>query len=288
MLLDIVQTAFDGLMVGGLYASVALGITLVFGLMGILNFAHGQMVMLGAYIAFYAVACGLGFWVGTALAMLAMGLFGALLERAIFRRTLVDPMAGLTVSLGLIMIIENLAAAWFTPDPRFMEPPLSGDFRLGPLALSSQRLLVLLLAAAMITAFYLFLKRTRLGKAIRAMAQSRQGASLVGVKVTRVSAAIFMIGSALAGAAGALYASLFAISPFMGNTPLMKGFILAAFGGLGSVPGAIVAGALLGLAESFGSRYLSAAFRDGYGFILLILTLLLMPNGLFGARKGRI
>ena len=288
MLLDIVQTAFDGLMVGGLYASVALGITLVFGLMGILNFAHGQMVMLGAYIAFYAVASGLGFWVGTALAMLAMGLFGALLERAIFRRTLVDPMAGLTVSLGLIMIIENLAAAWFTPDPRFMEPPLSGDVRLGPLALSSQRLLVLLLAAAMITAFYLFLKRTRLGKAIRAMAQSRQGASLVGVKVTRVSAAIFMIGSALAGAAGALYASLFAISPFMGPTPLMKGFILAAFGGLGSVPGAIVAGALLGLAESFGSRYLSAAFRDGYGFILLILTLLLMPNGLFGARKGRI
>jgi len=120
------------------------------------------------------------------------------------------------------------------------------------------------------------------------MAQNRVGAALVGVKVTRVSAAIFMIGSALAGAAGALYGSLFAITPFMSHTPLMKGFILAAFGGLGSVPGAIVAGCLLGLAESFGSRYLSAAFRDGYGFILLILTLLFMPNGLFGARKGRV
>ena len=288
MWLDIVQTASDGLMVGGLYASVALGITLVFGLVGMLNFAHGQMVMLGAYIAFFTTAAGLGFWVGLGLAIIAMALFGALLERAVFRRTLSDPMMGLTVSLGLIMIIENLAAAGFTPEPRFMEPPLSGDVRLGPLVLSSQRLLVMALTTALIGGFYLFLKATTLGKAIRAMAQNRQGAALVGVKVTRVSAVIFAIGSGLAGAAGALYGSLFAISPFMGTAPLMKGFILAAFGGLGSVPGAIIAGCLLGLAESFGSRYLSASFRDGYGFVVLILTLLFMPNGLFGARKARI
>jgi branched-chain amino acid transport system permease protein len=288
MWLDLVQTASDGLMVGGLYAGVALGITLVFGLVGMLNFAHGQMVMLGAYVAFFATVAGLGFWVGLGLAMVAMALFGALLERTIFRRTLSDPMMGLTVSLGLIMIIENLAAAWFTADPRFMEPPLSGELRLGPLVLSAQRLLVMALTTVLIGGFYLFLKATTLGKAIRAMAQNRQGAALVGVKVTRVSAVIFAIGSGLAGAAGALYGSLFAISPFMGNAPLMKGFILAAFGGLGSVPGAIVAGCLLGLAESFGSRYLSASFRDGYGFVVLILTLLLMPNGLFGARKARI
>jgi len=165
MWLDFFQTAFDGLMVGGLYASVALGITLVFGLMGILNFAHGQMVMLGAYIAFFCAASGWGFWVGITMSMLAMAAFGAVLERAIFRRTLTDPMAGLTVSLGIIMIVENLAAAFFTPDPRFMDPPLAGDVRIGPLALSSQRLLVLMLSAALITAFYLFLSRTRLGKA---------------------------------------------------------------------------------------------------------------------------
>lgn len=288
MWLDIVQTATDGLMVGGLYASVALGITLVFGLVGMLNFAHGQMVMLGAYVAFFATLAGFGFWLGLLLALLSMALFGALLERAVFRRTLSDPMMGLTVSLGLIMIIENLAAAWFTADPRFMEPPVSGEVRLGPLVLSAQRLLVMALTTVLIGGFYAFLRLTTLGKAIRAMAQNRVGAALVGVKVTRVSAVIFAIGSGLAGAAGALYGSLFAISPFMGNAPLMKGFILAAFGGLGSVPGAIVAGCLLGLAESFGSRYLSAAFRDGYGFVVLILTLLLMPNGLFGNRKARV
>jgi branched-chain amino acid transport system permease protein len=120
------------------------------------------------------------------------------------------------------------------------------------------------------------------------MAQNRQGAALAGVKVTRITMAIFAIGSGLAGAAGALYASLFTITPYMGTSPLMKGFIVAVFGGLGSVPGAIAAGCLLGLAESFGSRFLSASFRDGYGFILLIGTLLFLPNGIFGARKVKL
>ena len=127
MWIDVAQTVFDGLMVGGLYATVAVGITLVFGIMGILNFAHGQMVMLGAYIAFFAVTAGFGFWVGLLLAMAAMGLFGLILERLIFRHTLTDHMTGLTVSLGIIMVVENLAAALFTPDHRNFDPPLSGS-----------------------------------------------------------------------------------------------------------------------------------------------------------------
>ncbi|GGC47820.1 branched-chain amino acid ABC transporter permease [Chelatococcus reniformis] len=286
--LDIAQTLIDGLMVGGLYATVALGITLVFGLVGILNFAHGQSVMLGAYVTFFGVQAGLGFWLSAALAVLAMAAFGAILEQLVFRRTLGDHMAGLAVSLGLIMVIENLAAATFSPDPRFVDPPVSGSIMVGPLQLSSQRLLVLAISTALIGGFYLFLQRATLGKAIRAMAQNRQGAALVGVRVSLVSRTIFTIGSALAGAAGALYASLFAVTPYMGNTPLTKGFILAALGGLGSVPGAIAAGFLLGIAESFGSRYLSASFRDGYGFILLILALLFLPTGLFGAGKARV
>ncbi|MGB3866983.1 MAG: branched-chain amino acid ABC transporter permease [Xanthobacteraceae bacterium] len=288
MLLDIFQTSLDGLMVGSLYAMVALGITLVFGLVGILNFAHGQSVMLGAYVCFFVVSAGYPFWAGAILATLSMGVFGALLERAVFRRTLGDPFAGLAVSLGLIMIIENVAAAGFTPDPRFMDSPVSGSFTLGPVVLSSQRSLVFMISSALIVGFWLFLQRATLGKAIRAMAQSRQGAALVGVRVDTVSRSIFAIGSALAGASGALYASLFAVTPYMGATPLTKGFILAALGGLGSVPGAIAAGFLLGLAESFGARYLSASFRDGYGFIILIFALLFLPTGLFGAGKARV
>jgi len=288
MLLDILQTGLDGVMVGSLYAMVALGITLVFGLVGILNFAHGQSVMLGAYVCFFVESASHSFWVGAILATLAMGVFGALLERAVFRRTLGDPFAGLAVSLGLIMIVENVAAAGFTPDPRFMDPPVSGSFALGPLVLSSQRSLVLVISSALVAGFWLFLQRTKLGKAIRAMSQSRRGAALVGVRVDTVSRSIFAVGGALAGAAGALYASLFAVTPFMGATPLTKGFIIAALGGLGSVPGAIAAGFLLGLAESFGSRYLSASFRDGYGFIILILALLFLPTGLFGAGKERV
>lgn len=286
---DIAQTVLDGLMVGGLYATVAVGITLVFGIMGILNFAHGQMVMLGAYIGFYCVTAGWGFWAGLGLAMVGMGLFGLVLERLIFRHTLTDHMTGLTVSLGVIMVVENLAAAIFTPDHRTFEPPLSGSVQLLGLTLSAQRLLVLVLVLALVALFYLFLQKTRFGKAIRAMGQNRTGAALVGVQITQITALVFVLGSAMAGAAGVLYGSLFAITPYMAAGPLMKGFILTVLGGLGSVPGAVVAGFLLGLAESFGSRYLSASFRDGYGFILMIIALLYFPTGLFGNRgKARV
>jgi branched-chain amino acid transport system permease protein len=289
MLLDIAQTAVDGLMVGGLYATVAVGLTLVFGIMGILNFAHGQMVMLGAYVAFYCVTAGWGFWPGLALAAISMALFGLILERLVFRHTLTDHMAGLTVSLGIIMVVENLAAFVFTPDHRTFDPPLAGSVHFAGMTLPAQRLLVLVLVLVLVGAFYLFLQKTRFGKAIRAMGQNRIGAALVGVQITHVTAMVFAIGSAMAGAAGVLYGSLFAITPYMAAGPLMKGLILTVLGGLGSVPGAVAAGFLLGLAESFGSRYLSASFRDGYGFILMIVALLYFPTGLFSARgKARV
>lgn len=282
--MDLIQTLLDGLMVGGLYATVAIGVTLVFGIMGILNFAHGQMVMLGAYTAYYVVSAGLGFWPALLIGMVAMGALGLLLERLVFRHTLTDHMTGLTASLGLIMVIEHLAAAAFTPDPRNFEPPLKGSFQLAGLTLSSQRVLVLVLVVVLVVACYLFLQKTRIGKAVRAMGQNRTGAALVGVQISQVTAVVFILGSAMAGAAGVLYGSLFAITPYMAAAPLMKGFILTVLGGLGSVPGAVLAGFLLGLAESLGSRYLSASFRDGYGFILLIVALLYFPRGLFGGR----
>lgn len=287
--MDLIQTLLDGLMVGGLYATVAIGVTLVFGIMGVLNFAHGQMVMLGAYTAFFVVSAGLGFWAALVVGMVAMGLLGLLLERIVFRYTITDHMQGLTASLGLIMVIEHLAAAAFTPDPRHFDPPLPGSFEIAGLTLSSQRMLVLFLVVVLVVACYLFLQKTRIGKAIRAMGQNRTGAALVGIRTTQVTAAVFVLGSAMAGAAGVLYGSLFAITPYMAAAPLMKGFILTVLGGLGSVPGAVVAGFLLGVAESLGSRYLSASFRDGYGFILLIIALLFFPRGLFGLRgKARV
>jgi len=289
--MDLIQTLLDGLMVGGLYATVAVGVTLVFGIMGILNFAHGQMVMLGAYTAFFVVSAGFGFWPALLIGMVAMGALGLLLERLVFRHTLTDHMTGLTASLGLIMVIENLAAAAFTPDHRHFDPPLPlpGSFEIAGVTLSSQRILVLVLVVVLVVACYLFLQKTRIGKAVRAMGQNRTGAALVGIRISQVTAVVFVLGSPMAGAAGVLYGSLFAITPYMAAAPLMKGFILTVLGGLGSVPGAVLAGFLLGVAESLGSRYLSASFRDGYGFILLIVALLYFPRGLFGQRgKARV
>src|SRR5438132_5529564 len=246
--MDLIQTLLDGLMVGGLYATVAIGVTLVFGIMGILNFAHGQMVMLGAYTAFFVVSAGFGFWAALLIGMVAMGVLGLLLERVVFRFTLTDHMQGLTPSLGLIMVMENLAAAAFTPDPRTFEPPLPGSFEIAGLTLSSQRMLVLVLVVVLVVACYLFLQRTRIGKAIRAMGQNRTGAALVGIQTSQVTAVVFVLGSAMAGAAGVLYGSLFAITPYMSAAPLMKRFILTVLGGLGGVPGAVLAGFLLGVA----------------------------------------
>src|SRR5438067_1016361 len=167
--MDLIQTLLDGLMVGGLYATVAIGVTLVFGIMGILNFAHGQMVMLGAYTAFFVVSAGFGFWPALAIGMVAMGVLGFVLERAVFRFT------------------------------------LTGSLQIAGLTLSSQRMLVLLLVVVLVVGCYLFLQKTRIGKAIRAMGQNRTGAALVGIQTSQVTAVVFVLGSAMAGAAGVLY-----------------------------------------------------------------------------------
>jgi branched-chain amino acid transport system permease protein len=289
MLADVIQTVLDGLMVGGLYIAVAVGITLIFGIMGILNFAHGTFLMLGAYVAYFSVTSGLSFGLALVFAMFATGVLSLVLERLVFRRVMDDHMGGLTASLGLIMVIESLSAAAFTPDHRSMDPPYPGSFELLGLTLPLQRVLVLLTAMALVAMLFIFLQKTRLGKAVRAMGQNRTGAALVGVQTAQVTTTVFLVGSALAGAVGALYATLFPISPYMASAPLMKGFIVTVLGGLGSVPGAVVAGCLLGLAESFGSRYLSASFRDGYGFILMIVCLLYFPTGLLSGRgKARV
>lgn len=288
--MDFVQTLLDGLMVGGLYTIVAIGLTLVFGHLGILNFAHSQLIVFGAYIAYLTVSVyHLNFVITIVVAMLLVGMFSLVLERLIFRYTVGDHTTGLVASLGLVLVLQNIIAVVWDPNPKFIDPTFAGTIRIYGLALPAERLFVLGVAVVLVGSFYIFLRHSKWGKSIRAIDQCREAAILMGIRVPRLESSVFVIGGALGAAAGVLYAGLFAISPFMGSGPLMKGFVLTIFGGLGSVPGAIIAGIIVGVTESLGTRYLWPSFQDGYAFIIMMLILFFKPGGLFGSRqKGRV
>lgn len=285
-MVDVLQALVNGVLAAGVYALVALGLTLILGLLDVANFAHGQAIMVGAYVAFFSISIwGVPFVVATVLALVASGVVGLVLERGVFRRTGVDHLRALTASLGLILAFESLASYLFTPNPRILNSPLSGLVAVGPIDIPKQRGAVFLVAAVLVAAFYFYAQKSRSGLALRAVADSREGAALMGVNLKSTNMAVFIIGSALAGAGGALLATLFPITPYVGDIPMLKGFIVAIVGGLGSVPGVIAASLILGITESVGARFLSAAFRDGYGFIVLIVVLLARPNGLFGLSR---
>lgn len=277
-----------GLVTGSIYAAVALGLTLTYGIMGILNFAHGELLMAGAYAA-YVLVTGykVNFLVATLAAMLFVAVLALIIERTTFRFARHEHLNGLVISLGLIAILQNLALAAWGADPRSIPPPFPQIVELFGVSIGLQRLVAFGISVGLILIFMVFLRVTRLGKAIRATAQNAQVASILGIKVNRVIALTFAMGSALAAMAGALIGTIYNLTPFMGGLPVMKGFVVVILGGLGSVGGSIVAGFLLGVVESLGGGFVSSAFKDGFGFVALIGILLIRPWGLFGPRPER-
>jgi branched-chain amino acid transport system permease protein len=288
--MSVVQAIVDGILTAGLYALVAVGLSLILGILDSANFAHGQSLMVGAYAGYVCSANWHLPFVFSLLAAAAIAaVLGLVLEVVIFRRVADDHLLAMTASLGVILILQNVTEALFKSDPRSMKSPLGGAIHWGDITIGSQRMLVFVIAAVLMLAFYLYTEKSRGGLALRAVADSRDGAALMGVRITRTHIIVFVVGGALAGVAGALLASLFPITPQVGDTPLLKGFIVSIVGGLGSVPGTILAALSLGIVESLGARFVSASFTDGYGFIILVVVLLVRPNGIFGlARQERL
>jgi branched-chain amino acid transport system permease protein len=210
-----------------------------------------------------------------------------IIEKTTFRYTLKEPVNGLVVSLGLIAVLQNVAAKIRGTEPHYMDPPLPGTIELGGVVLATQRVATIAFGALVIAVTWIVLHHSTLGRSLRALAVDPLAAALMGVRTQRLYAASFGIGCALAGIAGGLVAALFPVSPFMGGMPVAKGFIVIVLGGLGSVPGAILGGLCLGVIEALGAGYISSAFRDGFGFLALILVLLLKPRGLFGVAERR-
>jgi branched-chain amino acid transport system permease protein len=286
----LLQHLVNGLVLGGTYALLGIGLTLIFGLMNLVNFAHGEFYTLGAYLTFAALAVsGLNFFAALAVAIGLGALAGALCERV-----LLAPLRGqsidttMLVMIGLWIALQNgELLVWGGVAKSIPHPFPTAPFTLGPISIAPLRVFVVVTALALIAASWLLIQRTRLGRAMRATFQDRETAALMGVPIGRIHTVTFAFGSALAAAAGALLGPVFLAYPSMGDLASLKAFSVVILGGLGNLPGATLGGLILGVAEELGAGYVSSGYRDAVGFVIIIAVLLLRPSGLF-ARAERI
>lgn len=282
-MIQLVQQLVNGLIMGSIYGLVALGVTMSFGLMGIVNFAHGAFVMAGGFAAYYFTTLyGMPFLLAGAASMAAIGLLGLAVERFTFRFARNEPINGLMISIGLIYVMENTAILLFGPDNKAITPLFAGTVDIGGVVIATQRIFVFCASSALLALFYLYVKRTRSGKAMRAVAENAFAARLMGIGIDRVIGLAFAIGCALAAAAGVALGSLFVVTAHMGGAPLMKAFVIITLGGFGSIRGAFVAAFIIGLIDSLAAGYVSSAWADIFGYIVFILILIFKPKGIFG------
>lgn len=281
------QATLNGLVIGTMYMLMAVGFTLVFGIMRVVNFAHGEFYMLGAFAAFFTYAqWELPFVVCLLLAALMVGILGMLVERTVIQPFRADETSGMIATLAISLIIQNTAILLWGPIPRAMPDVITGTLTLGPFSFPLSRLLVIVAAAIVFGAFWIFIQRSRTGRAMRAVAQDTETALIQGIRINKIYPLAFGMSVALAALAGALMAPIFSVSPFIGLTPMLKAFIVVILGGLGSVPGAVLGGLLLGLIESLTATAFGSLVSDILQLLLVILILLARPSGLLGQREA--
>ena len=285
-MLEIAQQLFNGLVIGSVYVLIALGLTVIFGILGVAHFAHGSVAMFGGYVTFYFTQrLGISFFPAMLLAMPCGMVLGMLIERLAYRPVRDDPhINAFIVALGLTLVIDKTNLLLFGADQVVIPTAYRRVFDFGGLAVVELRLYVLLTAVLLVLLMSILLNRTKMGKAVRALAQNRPAAILMGVNVERVSSVVFAISSALGVAAGALVGALFAVAPGVSEALVVKGFAVLILGGLGSIPGAIVGGLVLGMSETLAAGLISSAYKDVIAFLVMIVVLLFKPEGLMGKK----
>jgi branched-subunit amino acid ABC-type transport system permease component len=277
----IIQTV-NGIVAGMILALVASGLTLIFGIMDVVNFAHGELFMFGAYIGVVIVAATGSFWLALIGAALIVALIGAALQIATLRPLIGrDPLNTILATFGVSLVLQNLALWWFGPTPRRIPEPFGTSFTLFYLQYPWYRILIAALSAAIIGSFYLFLKYGKFGVWIRATAQDRVMAQAMGIPVPLVYTGVFAIGAAMAAASGVLFAPLVGVSHTMGLDWVLKAFIVVVVGGMGNLGGSIAAAIFISLLESYATIWVDPSQAVIVSFVVLILTLLFRPTGLF-------
>ena len=279
-----VQQVLNGLTVGSVYALVALGLTLVYGILQVPNFSHGALYAIGAYVAFFLVdRFAANFWLAMAGAAVASAVLAVATERLVFEPLRkAPPLHDMIAAIGLLLFFESGIQAIWGADFYRLDAPFNHILHFGGLTLPAQRVVIIGAAFAVMAALHLFLTRTMTGATIIATAQNRQGAALVGIDPTFVSMLTFAISGALAAVAAVLFAPISLLSPTMGELVITKAFVIIILGGMGSVIGAIAGGLVIGFAETFGAFYVSTDYKDIIAFTLLVAILSLRPQGLFG------
>lgn len=282
------QQLINGLVLGSIYSLVALGITLIYGIMHLPNFAHGHLYMLGAYVTLMMMTFyGFSYWPAILVAVAVLMVLGMVLERWVFRPLYRAPhINSMIAAVGVMLFLEATARALWGSDYRRLDSPYGDVVQVFGITITEQRLIVIAAAVLLMVGLHMFLKRTVLGASIEAMAQNRVGAFLVGINAHRVSLLTFAIASGLAAAAAALAAPLNLVYPSMGAMVNLKAFVIIVLGGMGSIPGAVLGGYILGLSESMAGTYIHSEYKDLVAFLILVLILIVKPTGLL-AKEGR-
>jgi len=279
----LIQT-INGVVTGMILALVASGLTLIFGIMDVVNFAHGELFMLGAYVGVIALAATGDFWVALAAASVTIALLGAAIYLTTLRPLLGrDPLTTILATFGVSLVLQNYALWQFGPVARKIQQPFTGQFTLFYLDYPWYRLAIALISAGIIGALWLFLKFGTFGIWIRATTQDRVMAQAMGIPVPWVLMAVFAIGAAMAGASGVLFGPLAGVNPTMGLDWILRAFIVVVVGGMGNLAGSVAAAILISLLEAYASLWVSPAQAVIVSFVVLILTLLFRPTGLFVA-----
>ncbi|MFS0688675.1 branched-chain amino acid ABC transporter permease [Sporosarcina sp. 179-K 8C2 HS] len=281
-----IQQLVNGISLGSIYALIALGYTMVYGIIKLINFAHGDVFMVGSFIGFYSITgLGLDFFTALVLAMTFCALFGVLIERIAYKRLRnATRIAALITAIGVSLLIENGFIFVWGPQPKaFPDVIVNGTFEVLGAQISVKSVLILSISLILMMILHFIVHKTKIGKAMRAVSHDNETAKLMGINVDNTISATFAIGSALAGAAGVIFGLYYTkIDPLMGIIPGIKAFVAAVLGGIGIIPGAMVGGLVLGVVETLVNASGGSLWRDAAAFVILILILIFRPNGIFG------
>ncbi len=286
------QSLVSGILVGGIYAMIGVGMSLIMGVMRVINLAHGELLMVGMYVSYFMFHIfGMDPYLSLFISVPILFLLGVVLQKFLINRVIGAkapiPENQVLLTVGIGLVLANLAMLLFTSDYRSVRTSYSDAlWRIGEISISIPFSIAFVIAIIAILFLHIFLKNTDTGRSIRATAQDRVSALLMGINSSRVTYLTYGIGAALAGAAGTLLVPLYYLFPAVGSPFTLKAFIICVLGGMGSVAGAIWGGLLLGIAESFGAVYVSTGYKEAIGFVIFILILTLKPSGLVG--KGRV
>ena len=284
--MDFLSNLISGLSLGSIYALIALGYTMVYGIAKMLNFAHGDIIMVGAFTIIVSIStCGLPVWVALILSVVMCTVLGVVTERFAYkplRKS--EPLTVLITAIGVSYLLQNLALLIFGSSQKSFPSIFDiSSVHIGDLSMSGESVVTLAVTIIIMIALSLFINKTRAGKAMRAVSEDKEAAELMGISVNKTISLTFAIGSALAAVAGVFYGATYGfIGPYTGSMPGIKAFVAAVFGGIGSIPGAMIGGLLLGVLESLSKAYISTELSDAIVFASLIVVLLVKPTGLLG------